>query len=55
MDKNEVLDYILKRYNINKRKLRSQRTSIADTNYAGYAIMELEKLLKHFKVKYEPL
>ena len=55
MDNNEVLDYILKRYNINKRKYKSSRTSIAETNYCGYAMMELEKLLKHFKVKYEPL
>ena len=55
MDNNEVLNYILKRSNINKRKFRSSKTSIAETNYCGYAMMELEKLLKHFKVKYEPL
>ena len=53
MENNEVLNYILKRYNINKRKYRCSRTSIAETNYCGYAMIELEKILKYFKVKYE--
>lgn len=53
MDNNEVLNYILKRYKINIRKLRSSRTSIAESNYSGWAVLELAKILKHFKVKYE--
>ena len=53
MTNNEVLDYILKRYNTNMRKLRSSRTTILETRYSSYAVLELEKILKHFKVKYE--
>ena len=51
MENNEVLDYIIKRYNINKRKFRNPHTSIAETNYCGTVIIELEKILKHFNVK----
>ena len=51
MENNEVLNYIIKRYNINKRKFRNPRTSIAETNYCGTVIIELEKILKHFNVK----
>ena len=51
MENNEVLNYIIKRYNINKRKFRNSHTSIAETNYCGTVIIELEKILKHFNVK----
>ena len=53
MENNEVINWILKRYNINKRKYRNSHTSIAETEYSGFAMMELEKILKHFKIKYE--
>ena len=52
-DNEEVINYILRRYKINIRKLNSSRTSIAESNYSGYVVLELEKILKHFKVKYE--
>ena len=53
MDNNEVINWVLKRYNINKRKFRNPHTSIVETRYCGYAMEELEKILKHFKIKYE--
>lgn len=52
-DNEEVINYVLKRYKINMRKLNSSRTSIAESNYSGLVVLELEKILKHFKVKYE--
>ena len=52
-DNEEVINYILRRYKINIRKLNSSRTSIAESNYSSYVVLELEKILKHFKVKYE--
>jgi hypothetical protein len=52
-EENKVLDYLLKRYKMHKRKFRSTRTSIAETERSGYAFEELEKILKHFKVKTE--
>lgn len=52
---NEVLDYILKRYHTNRIKYRSQRSTIAETDYAKHAIIELRKILKHFNVKYKAL
>lgn len=55
MDNNEVLDYILKRYHTNRIKYRSQRSTIAETDYAKHAIIELRKILKHFNVKYKAL
>lgn len=51
MENNEILNYIIKRYNINKKKLSSSKTSIADINYCGTVIIELEKILKHFNIK----
>ena len=50
----EVLDYIIKRYTINKRKHKNPHTSITETNYCGTVIIELEKILKHFNVKINP-
>ena len=53
--KNEVLDYILRRYHTNRIKYRSQRSTIAETDYAKHAIIELRKILKHFNIKYKAL
>ena len=50
-EENKVLEYLLKRYKMHKRKLRSTRTSIAETEKSGYAMEELEKILKHFKIE----
>jgi len=47
-DSNKVLNYILKRYNINKKKLSSSKSTISETEYSGTVIIELEKILKHF-------
>ena len=52
-EENKVLKYLLKRYKMHKRKFRSTRTSIAETERSGYTFEELEKILKHFKVKTE--
>ena len=52
MDKNEVLDYILRRYHTNRIKYRSQRSTIEETDHAKHAIIELRKILNHFNVKY---
>lgn len=52
-EENKVLEYLLKRYKMHKRKVRSAKTSIIETEYSGYAFEELEKILKHFKVKTE--
>ena len=52
MDKNEVLDYILRRYHTNRIKYRSQRSTISETEHAKHAIIELRKILNHFNVKY---
>ena len=46
--------YILKRYNTNRIKYRSQRSTIAETDHAKHAIIELRKILNHFNVKYKP-
>jgi len=53
MDNKEVINYVLKRYNINMRKLKSSHTSIRESEYCGTVVLELEKILKHFKVKYD--
>ena len=53
MNNDEVINYVLKRYKINMRKLRSSKTSITESNYSGWVVLELAKILKHFKVKYE--
>lgn len=50
--KNEVLDYILRRYHTNRIKYRSQRSTIEETDHAKHAIIELRKILNHFNVKY---
>jgi hypothetical protein len=50
MDSNKVLDYILKRYNINQKKLSSSKSTISEIEYSGTVIMELKKILKHFKI-----
>lgn len=52
-EENKVLEYLLKRYKMHKRKYRNSRTTIASTRTSGYAMEELEKILKHFKVKTE--
>ena len=51
MNNNDVINYVLKRYRINKRKLSSRKTTIAESNYCGTVIVELEKILKHFKIQ----
>ena len=52
-EENKVLGYLLKRYKIHKRKFRSTRTSIVETERSRYAMEELEKILKHFKINIE--
>ena len=46
----EVLDYLVKLYKKYNIKYR-YTTSTADSDRLGYILPELEKILKHFKVK----
>ena len=52
MDKNEVLDYILRRYHTNRIKYRSKRSTIEESDNEKHAIIELRKIVNHFNVKY---
>ena len=49
-EENKVLEYLLKRYKHHLKIRKSPRSTIAESDYSGWAVEELEKILKHFKI-----
>jgi hypothetical protein len=49
-EENKVLEYLVKRYKHYLRILKSSKSTIAESDYSGWAVEELEKILKHFKI-----
>ena len=52
-EENKVIDWLVKRWRIHQRKLRSSSSSMAESEYSGYALEELGKVLRHFGVNPE--
>jgi hypothetical protein len=50
-EENKVLEYLVKRYKHHLKIRKSPRSTIAEYDYSGYAVEELEKILKHFKIE----
>jgi len=50
-EENKVLEYLLKRYKHHLRIRKSSKSTIAESDYSGWVVEELEKILKHFKIE----
>ena len=52
-EENKVLDYLVKRYKHHLRIRKNPRSTIAASDYSGWAVEELKAILKHFKIDIE--
>ena len=52
-EENKVLNYLVKRYKKHLKIRKDPRSTIASSDYSGWAVEELKAILKHFKVDIE--
>ncbi len=52
-EENRVLEYLVKRNKHHLRIQKSSKSTIAESDYSGGSVEELEKILKHFKIEVE--